>query len=81
MAAAQAPLHVTAAYVSGVEKRRLPSMHFAYVFRFTWSSGKKTVALRSHLELYRFQCSILDMFPEEAGEGGGIRTIPRLPGN
>lgn len=72
--------YVTAAYISGVEKRRLPSPHYAYVMRFTWSSGKKTLALRSHLELFRFQCALLDMFPEESGEGGGIRTIPRLPG-
>lgn len=53
--ATKTPIYVTAAYLSGVERRRVPSLHYAYVIRLTFSNGNSYAVLRSHLELFNFQ--------------------------
>ncbi len=38
---AASSVFVTAAYISGVEKRRVPSTHYAYIIRLTFSNGSR----------------------------------------
>lgn len=46
--------YVVSAEISSAERRRLPSLHYAYVIRLGWSNGNNYPVLRSHLELFNF---------------------------
>eukprot|EP00730_Choanoeca_flexa_P014235 TRINITY_DN6148_c0_g1_i1.p1 TRINITY_DN6148_c0_g1~~TRINITY_DN6148_c0_g1_i1.p1 ORF type:complete len:458 (+),score=97.55 TRINITY_DN6148_c0_g1_i1:116-1489(+) len=71
---------VASAFIARVEQRLSPRKHFAYVIRMIWNNDEETYAVRSHLELFHFQCRLLDYYPAEAGLGDYQRIIPRLPG-
>lgn len=55
-----------------------------YGFKFTvvWSDGATETCLRSHNDLFDFQCKLLDLFPDQAKIDAktGTRQIPYLPG-
>eukprot|EP00045_Choanoeca_perplexa_P013985 m.161304 g.161304 ORF g.161304 m.161304 type:complete len:172 (-) comp16524_c0_seq2:880-1395(-) len=74
------PTAVASAVLQRVEQRLSPRKHFAYVIQIAWNNDEDTYALRSHLELFHFQCRLLDYYPDAAGLGDYARIIPRLPG-
>ncbi len=47
----------------------------------TWSDGSVLTIYRRYSIFFEFHTSLLDMFPEAAGEAkSSVRTIPFLPG-
>jgi hypothetical protein len=52
--------------------------HTHISYQVWWSDGQESTAIRSHNELFQFQCKLLDLFPDEAS--GPNRVIPYLPG-
>ena len=44
----------THAKVIGVEERRSPKKHIAYVVELEWSSGERTTVLRRFKDIYNF---------------------------
>lgn len=53
-----------------------------YLFKLSveWSDNTMTSVNRNYVQLFEFQCKILDSFPFEAGQDNSIRIIPYLPG-
>lgn len=77
--------HHTDRYVVSIKKIAVQpdSRKKGYVFKFTvvWNDANEDICLRSHNELFDFQCKLLDLFPEQAkASATGERQIPYLPG-
>lgn len=78
-------------YVTAIEglevqtdTRKASKSKKVYGFKFTvvWSDGANETCLRSHNDLFDFQCKLLDLFPDQAKNDAktGTRQIPYLPG-
>eukprot|EP00049_Salpingoeca_infusionum_P011145 m.192207 g.192207 ORF g.192207 m.192207 type:complete len:934 (-) comp14851_c1_seq5:3242-6043(-) len=65
-------VHISIQGIEGKAKSRY------FVFKIQWSNGDTTVAKRTHNQLFEFQCSLLDAFPEASRKES--RIIPKLPG-
>lgn len=72
---------ITEIRVEDVQKRRIPSKHYVYVIKVTWSDSSKHVVYRRYSRFFDFQLTLLEKFPLE---GGAVdpqkRIIPFLPG-
>eukprot|EP00045_Choanoeca_perplexa_P015594 m.198012 g.198012 ORF g.198012 m.198012 type:complete len:768 (-) comp17035_c0_seq1:2262-4565(-) len=71
--------YIKAIQILDVQRRRAPSKHYVYVVDVTWSDGSVVSVYRRYSQFFDFHTSLLDEFPEEAGENGE-RCIPYLPG-
>eukprot|EP00050_Salpingoeca_kvevrii_P012696 m.24264 g.24264 ORF g.24264 m.24264 type:complete len:320 (-) comp4249_c0_seq1:208-1167(-) len=76
--AASAPGALTEILTMGTEKRS--DGRYAFVFQVLWQGQAAMTIKRTYDELFKFQCLLLDAFPDEAGNTGQPRTIPPLPG-
>lgn len=65
------------ARVSYFEKRKDGKYYFTV--RLARPVGDNSV-YRTYQDFYDFHIKLMELFPEEAGEGGRERTIPYLPG-
>nr|XP_039263335.1 SH3 and PX domain-containing protein 2B-like [Styela clava] len=67
--------------VKDIEKRKLPSKHYAYIIEVEWSNNTKSMIGRQYSAFFDFQMSLLELFPVEAGQRDPRqRQIPFLPG-
>ncbi|KAK6185845.1 hypothetical protein SNE40_007991 [Patella caerulea] len=72
---------ITEVHVTDVEKRRIPSKHYVYVMRVSWSDGGTYIIYRRYSRLFDLQSALLDKFPIEAGSvDPEARIIPFIPG-
>ncbi|XP_018607445.1 SH3 and PX domain-containing protein 2B isoform X2 [Scleropages formosus] len=67
--------------VQDVQKRRIPSKHYVYVIKVSWSDGSTEVIFRRYSKFFDLQMELLDKFPVEGGQKDPKRRIiPFLPG-
>lgn len=65
-------------YTMAVEQLRDGT--FQYLFQVLWSDGTMGSARQTFDALYATHCSLLDLYPEEAGVLDAPRVIPPFPG-
>ena len=54
---------------------------FVFIIEVKWSNGLPSQVWRTYNDFFEFQCRLLDLFPEEAGNSRDCtRIIPFLPG-
>ncbi|XP_071958758.1 uncharacterized protein [Antedon mediterranea] len=51
---------------------------YEYTFQITWSDNSVTSVSKTHVQLFEFQCKLLNLFPEQAGEHKSM--MPYLEG-
>ncbi|XP_066501762.1 SH3 and PX domain-containing protein 2B isoform X1 [Hoplias malabaricus] len=67
--------------VQDVQKRRIPSKHYVYIIKVSWSDGSTEVIYRRYSKFFDLQMELLDKFPVEGGQKDPKRRIiPFLPG-
>ena len=74
-------LFITEAEVTGVTERVTKGKKYVFRIKLNWSDGSVSHSYRGYTDFFHFQCRLLDLFPEEAGEDPAKgRIIPYLPG-
>uniref|UniRef100_A0A8C6NT89 SH3 and PX domains 2B n=1 Tax=Nothobranchius furzeri TaxID=105023 RepID=A0A8C6NT89_NOTFU len=67
--------------VQDVQKRRIPSKHYVYIIKVSWSDGSTETIYRRYSKFFDLQMELLDKFPVEGGQKDPKRRIiPFLPG-
>ncbi|XP_037835140.1 SH3 and PX domain-containing protein 2B isoform X2 [Kryptolebias marmoratus] len=67
--------------VQDVQKRRIPSKHYVYIIKVSWSDGSTETIFRRYSKFFDLQMELLDKFPVEGGQKDPKRRIiPFLPG-
>ncbi|XP_028839650.1 SH3 and PX domain-containing protein 2B isoform X3 [Denticeps clupeoides] len=67
--------------VQDVQKRRIPSKHYVYIIKVSWTDGTTEIIFRRYSKFFDLQMELLDKFPVEGGQKDPKqRIIPFLPG-
>lgn len=64
-----------------VQKRKIPSKHYVYVIKVSWSDASVNVIYRRYSKFFDLQTKLLEEFPDESGvKDPSKRILPFLPG-
>ncbi|XP_033125251.1 zinc finger CCHC domain-containing protein 14-like [Anneissia japonica] len=64
-------VHSNKVFVQSIEVKgynRSSDKRYEYTFQITWSDNTVTCVSKTHVQLFEFQCKLLNLFPEQAGE-------------